>query len=223
MDLSFDVGGGIVQQAGDVFERDWAFASNVSAHVLYPRQAPSLAEVSHGAQLVASGPDQAEDTLLALLITAAYRAQDRILVATPYFFPYPSLLMALCLAAQRGVRVELLIPRRSNHWLSDLARHRAPRSLAAVGADVRLTAAMLHAKLVVVDQTLALAGSANVDTRSLFLNYELMVAFHDLPDVQQFLEWFGAQRPRSEPHLPARPGVVRDIAEGLLMWVAFQI
>ncbi len=51
--------------------------------------------------------------------------------------------------------------------------------LAQAGARIWLAPQMLHAKLALVDDHLALAGSANFDGRSLFLNYELMVAFHD--------------------------------------------
>jgi cardiolipin synthase len=164
-----------------------------------------------------------DDTLYALLVTAAYRARRRIALVTPYFVPEMALLMALCLAARRGVQVELLLPARSNHRMSDLARGRALRSLAQAGGRVWLAPGMQHAKLVVVDDTLALAGSANLDSRSLFLNYELMFAFHRTADVQRFGGWFDRERTAARPYVAERPGLARDLAEGMLLWVGFQL
>jgi len=224
-DLSFDLGGLLVQQASDLFNKDWAFAKGLPA----PKQEAALpscntlAYQGHCAQLVASGPDQADDTLLALLVTAAYRAHHRILLASPYFVPDPSLLMALCLAARRGVEVDLLLPARSNHRLSDLVRGRALRSLTDAGARIWLAPTMMHGKLAIFDATLALAGSANLDNRSLQLNYELMLAFHNARDVQRFAEWFEAERQASKRHVAKQVGMTRDLFEGLLLWLGFQL
>jgi cardiolipin synthase len=178
---------------------------------------------SDGAQLVASGPDQADDTIYALLITAAYRARRRIALVTPYFVPDSALLMALRLAAMRGVSVDLLLPRRSNHRVSDLARGRALRTLAEAGVRIWLAPDMLHAKLALVDDSLALAGSANLDSRSLFLNYELLVAFHKASDVMRFGAWFDNERASASAYVPTQPGLIRDVADGLLLWLAFQL
>ena len=81
---------------------------------------------------------------------------------------------------------------------------------------------MLHAKAVVVDDQLALAGSANLDLRSLFLNYELMVAFYEPADVARFADWIERERARAA-RLPTEPGLLRDLSEGLLLWLAFQL
>lgn len=172
---------------------------------------------------MASGPDQADDTLQALLMSAAYRASDRLWMVTPYFVPDTALLSALCLAARRGVEVDLLLPARSNHRLSDLARERALRALVQAGARVWLAPQMLHAKLVVVDEVVALAGSANLDSRSLFLNYELMVAFHRAGDVRRFAGWAQQELQQASPYRAQAPGLLRDILEGMLLWTGFEL
>ena len=227
-DLSFDLRGPLVRQASALFERDWAFANGLplalpSPVPPAPPAAPEMPSPEHGAQLVASGPDQADDTVYSLLVTAAYRARQRMALATPYFVPDSALLMALCLAARRGVVVDLLLPARSNHRLSDLARSRALRSLAAAGGRIWLAPGMQHAKLAVIDDTLALAGSANLDSRSLFLNYELMMAFHQAGDVRRFAAWFDQERQTARPYQATPPGLMRDLAEGMLLWAAFQL
>jgi len=221
-DLSFDLRGDVVLQAAALFEHDWAFANGGRAEAV-PGGAPVEPPPGHGAQLIASGPDQFDDTVHALLVTAAYRARSRIALITPYFVPDTALLMALCMAARRGVVVDLLLPARSNHRLSDLARRRALCTLAAAGGRIWLAPQMLHAKLVVVDDVLALAGSANLDSRSLFLNYELMMAFHEPEVVEQFAQWFETERAAAQRSLPKRPGLVGDMADGLVLWLGFQL
>ena len=241
-DLSFDLRGALVAQAHELFEHDWAFANGRRVE---PAPAPALATsatatdapdravavsdaaAAHnapaGAQVVASGPDQIDDTVYALLLTAAYRARQRIAIITPYFVPDAALLMALGMAARRGVVVDLLVPARSNHALSDMARRRALRTLADAGGRVWLAPGMLHAKLVVVDDVLALAGSVNIDSRSLFLNYEMMFAFHDADVVERFAQWFEAERALAQRSVPKQPGLVGDVADGLVLWLGFQL
>ena len=82
---------------------------------------------------------------------------------------------------------------------------------------------MLHAKLAVIDEQLALAGSANLDSRSLFLNYEMMVAFHEAQDVLRFGAWFDRERASAQAYVAKKPGLLRDLGEGMLLWVGFQL
>ena len=224
-DLSFDLAGPLVLQAAALFERDWAFASTERAPEEMPYEADpdDAGQTARGAQLVASGPDQVDDTVYALLLSAAYQARRHIALVTPYFVPDAALVMALSLAARRGVTVELLMPARSNHALSDVARGRAVRALAQAGVQIWLAPQMLHAKLAVIDDTLALAGSANLDSRSLFLNYELMMAFHEHDDVRRFGDWFRREKQSATPYALQKPGLLRDMAEGLVLWVGFQL
>ena len=222
-DLTFDVGGALVEQAASLFARDWAYGHGdrpAPARLVAPWVDPSARGC---AQLVASGPDEVDDTIQTVLVTGAYQAEYRIVLATPYFVPDTALLAALCMAARRGVTVDLLLPARSNHAMSDVARRRALRALAGAGGRVWLAPQMLHAKLAIFDDVLAMSGSANLDSRSLFLNYELMVAFHDASDIARFVDWFERERPRATRYVVREPGLVADIAEGLVLWTGFQL
>lgn len=223
VDLSFDLHGALALQAQQQFEQDWEFATG-GAHI-----EPSP-PISRGfppgtaiGQLIASGPDQMDDTLYTLLVSGFFISRKRIMAVTPYFVPDPTLLMSLTLAARRGVTVDLLMPKKSNHRLADLARHRALRELTSAGARVWFLPHMIHAKAVVIDDELALAGSANLDERSLFLNYELMVSFYESTDVQRFAQWLECQRNAAVPYRAQAPGFWGEIAEGLLLWLAFQL
>jgi cardiolipin synthase A/B len=233
-DLSFDLQGPLILQAIALFEQDWHFARHLklmgTSAKMHPeihsgRQSPqqSPRQSQPVAQLVPSGPDRVDDTLHALLLTAAYQARDHIAIITPYFVPDAALLMALCMAARRGVQVELLMPIHSNHRLSDFARNRSIRALFLAGGRIWFCQAMQHAKLIVVDEVLALSGSANMDNRSLFLNYELMIAFHSRPDILLFQSWFDTEKRTAKLFSPQQPTLVRDLAEGMILWLGFQL
>ena len=220
LDLTFDLKGDLAARALDCFEKDWAFATNAEVG----RSARSHEDAGDAdGQLFPTGPDQTDDTVYSLLLTAFFRARRRIVAVTPYFVPDSTLLMALTLAARRNVQVDLLVPAKSNHRMADLVRHRALRDLAQAGANIRLVPRMIHAKAVVVDDSLALAGSANLDARSLFLNFELMVAFYDPADVRHFAEWIERQATGASRYVARAPGLLRDVSEGLVLWLAFQL
>lgn len=244
LDLSFAAEGALAAQAQALFDGDWRIARGARQALRlgyaerFARQqaqeqpsdaadyaaAPSTdATFSSLAQWVPSGPDFHEDVLHALLVSAAFHAEERLLLATPYYVPDEAVQEALVLAAKRGLQITLLLPRRSNHRLADWARGRAVRELVEAGVDVRLLPAMLHAKAVVVDDVLALCGSANLDSRSLFINYEAMAAFYGRAEIDWLADWINAHAAQAEPASAKPPSWLRDIGEGIVATLAFQL
>ena len=248
IDLSFDLEGPPAGAAAMQFDRDWP-ATRRSVALAEPAAAPPVAEAiakppaqpppplaqpladtgaasndfAADAQFLPSGPDQAEDTAQALLVDAFYRAQDRVLAVTPYFVPDDSLRTAMRLAVRRGVQITLVLPERSNHPLADFARARPLRELASAGADVRLVPAMVHAKAVVIDDSLALCGSINLDLRSLLLNHESAVLFYGPVEIDWLARWIDQLVQRGVPYAPSPPSLIRDLAEGMILTVAYQL
>ncbi len=146
-----------------------------------------------------------------------------MLAITPYFVPGDGLRDALRLAARRGVQVTIAIPARSNHRLADFVRARAMRDLARAGVIFRMLPFMAHAKAVVVDEDLALCGSINLDMRSLLLNHEAAVVFYG-PARDRLARAMDRDHRLGRRNLPRAPaGLVRDVAEGLLLTIAFQL
>ncbi len=224
VDLSFVARGALALQAQVLLEGDWQAAhGRMGAGGLPERPGADACPGGAPAQLVPSGPDRADDTLYALLVAAAFRAERRIVAVTPYFVPEDALLAAWCVACRRGVRIDLVVPKRSNHRMADLARGRALRALCAAGGNVHLHPAMIHAKLVIVDDEIALCGSANLDSRSLLLNFELMTAFYGRSEIGWLGQWAERQRRCSTRYEPQPPSWGRDVLEGIVRAVGFQI
>lgn len=226
-DLTFCVRGPLAGQSLSLFEHDWRVAAGQVPRLPLPlaanlavRSGPAS---SATAQLISSGPDHVDDTVYSLLLSGAFHARRRILAVTPYFVPDDGLLSAWCLACRRGVEVTLLVPQRSNHPLADMARERSLRQLRQAGATVLLDPRMTHAKAVVIDDRLALGGTVNLDARSLFLNFELMFAFYDREQIEELAAWIDARCRRAGSHDAVAPGWWRDVAEGIVRAVGYQL
>ena len=206
-----------------VFASDWRYATGSwPGEEGGPAPDPNaIAEAveEHGdatAQVVASGPDVPGEPLYESLLALIFGARERIWIITPYFVPDEMLLRALSLAARRGVDVRLLVPIRSNHVTADLARAGYLRDLHNAGGRVLLyTSEMLHAKAVLFDDRLAVIGSANMDIRSLFLNYELSIFVRSPDEVARVAAWARGLMAHTRRELP-RPSWLLEIAENVV-------
>lgn len=223
VDLSFVLQGALANVVAAQFESDWRAARGRHRQARLPPVPPLGSGDRVWAQWLPSGPDHADDTLHALYLASAFHARRSITLVSPYFVPDDGLLEAWCLACRRGVRLRILIPARSNHRLADWARERALRALSQAGAEIHCAPVMVHAKLVIVDGGMALCGSANLDGRSLFLNYEAMTAFYGEAEVHWLAQWFDAQVAGSTSYVCKSPGWWRDLGEGIVRAIAFQL
>jgi cardiolipin synthase len=228
-DLSFNLQGPVAAAAAAQFEADWVAAGGrpaagtAAADTAAADVATLPLSAAGRAQFLPSGPDQAEDTVHALLIDACFHVRERLLAVTPYFVPDASLETAMRLAAHRGVKIDLVLPAVSNHRLADFARNRALRALNAAGVSIHLLPYMMHGKAVVFDESLAISGSVNLDSRSLLLNYECAVVFYGTREIDWLANWIQALIPEAQPFDLRTPGLWRDIGEGLLLTVAYQL
>jgi cardiolipin synthase len=181
LDTHFLLEGPIVEQLTDAFADDWLFTTGEK--LLTENWFPPLEKAgSVTARVVTSGPDEDIEQIEFVALHAISCAHKSIRVATPYYLPPDPLTMSLGLAALRGVKVDIMLPDHSNHAILDWARRIPLRTLIEAGCSVWLAPAPFdHSKLMVVDDIWTLIGSANWDTRSFRLNFELNVELHD-PD-----------------------------------------
>jgi cardiolipin synthase len=218
-DLSLRIAGPAVADIADLFASDWHFAAKESLTPARHAELPRRQAPDGEAQLVASGPDSASDLIYDALLSAMFEAQERLYVATPYFVPDEALARALVLACRRGVDVRVLVPRRSNHLFADLAGASYLRQVHDAGGQVLcFTPGMMHAKAVIVDERIAVVGSANMDMRSLFLDYEIAMFFYSPSEIARVVAWFQSLEPSCVALAPA--GRTRALFEDLGRLVA---
>jgi cardiolipin synthase len=175
-DLHFRLRGPVVTQLAESFSADWLFASREPLAI-----PPYAAGRGHSVcRVITEGPDEDLDKLLFVMLGAISVAQHQILLMTPYFIPPPELTAALQAAALRGVEVCLVLPEHSNLPYVDWATRRWLPPLLAQGVQIYLQPPPFsHTKLIVIDARYAQIGSANLDPRSLRLNFEIAVEIYD--------------------------------------------
>lgn len=162
-----------------VFAEDWVFATGevLTGEQYFPCcEHPGRSKV----QIVPTGPDHDAGVLDQVTFAAVAQAREVIRIATPYFVPHSALLMALTYAARRGVRVQLVLPTKSDSMLVLWAGRSFYAELLSAGVEVyEFDAGMLHSKIVTVDDRWCMVGSANMDVRSFRLNFELTALIYD--------------------------------------------
>ncbi|HYC29898.1 MAG TPA: phospholipase D-like domain-containing protein, partial [Chitinophagaceae bacterium] len=149
---------------------------------------------SHGNKLVqiaASGPDSDSPTILYSLLQAINLAEKEILLTTPYFIPGESVLDALITAALGGVAVKLLVPGVSDSVLVNSAARSYYDELLRAGVEIYLyKKGFVHAKTMVADRKLAIVGTANMDSRSFDLNFEVNAIIYDNELAEELAQVF---------------------------------
>jgi cardiolipin synthase len=130
-------------------------------------------------QVAESGPDQETNTIREIYYMAIIAARRRLWIASPYLIPDAGLLDALRVARYRGVDLRLLTLRRPDHYISYYAGRYYEAELLGLGVKIyQYDKGMMHSKLMLVDDCWGMVGSANLDNRSLHLNFEVGCVLH---------------------------------------------
>jgi len=218
-DFSFVLDGPAAEHYGEIFRYDWAFASREKlTSPDQPQNAPRHGDAIM--QVVPSGPDVSDDELFAGILSFIFSARHRLWIVSPYFLPNEMLAEALQIALQRGVDVRVVVPERSDQVLVDLARGQFLRDLCALKCKVLLyTPGMVHAKAMLVDDIAAAVGSANFDSRSMFLNFEVSSIIHSPTDVRAVEAWIEKLMTQTRA-MDTKVGTRRDTIEGIARLVA---
>lgn len=122
-----------------------------------------------------TGPADTWETCTLFFLNCINNAQSRIWIASPYFVPDVQVVNALQLAALRGVDVRIIIPEKSDSQLVRLAAYSYLLQANQAGIGIyRYQPGFMHQKVVLVDTHYAAVGTANLDNRSMRLNFEIM-------------------------------------------------
>lgn len=214
-DMHFRIIGPGVYALEDMFFDDWYFATGEEPdweHAEYP------VEPAGGAvcRAIRSGPNEAFEVLTWILVGALSVARERVQIMTPYFIPNRELLSALTAAALRGVRVDILLPERSNLPFVAWATEAMLEEVLQHGIRVHYQPLPFnHSKLFLVDEFYVVIGSANLDPRSLRLNFEFNLEIYDASLALQLSRHFDAVLARSRP-------VTAEALRQLPFWIRFR-
>lgn len=163
------------------FIKDWRMVSGqtLSAPVVPALFPEHNCKGTEQVQVIESGPDENRHPIQEACFNAIAMASSRVYITTPYFIPDVALMTAIKTAARSGVDVRVLIPGRADYKIVLFASLSHLEELMEAGVTFyRYQKGFVHAKVVIVDHLLAAVGSANLDIRSFYSNFELTAAMY---------------------------------------------
>ena len=187
VDLHSRLKGPVVRQIEEVFIDDWQFITGIDTP---PKPVEPAPEGSALCRVITEGPNEDMDKLLMILMAAVSAARKSVMIMTPYFIPPRGLLSVLQAAALRGLRVAIILPEKNDshvvHWATrNLLWELLERRVAVYYQPPPFA----HTKLVIIDEYYVHIGSANIDPRSLRLNFELAVEIFDTPLATSLMKY----------------------------------
>ncbi|HMM38740.1 MAG TPA: phospholipase D-like domain-containing protein [Desulfovibrio sp.] len=184
-DTHFLLRGPVVAEMEEIFLWDWGFATG--ADTTPPEHEDILPAGSTVCRCVLDGPNDPGNRLVEVYCAAIASARRHIRIMTPYFLPPREIVAALQLAVKRGVEVAIILPERNDtavvHWA---ARHILPHILNLGVRVAYQPPPFAHTKHMIIDESYAVVGSANLDPRSLRLNFEMVLELF-APELAQKL------------------------------------
>ncbi len=178
IDIMVRIEGPIVSQHDILFASDWVVETGEDLSKELQHQIPAsdgnVSMVAFG-----TGPLSHRGAMSQVFASVLYAAQEEVIITTPYFVPDPPLFAALLGCARRGVKTSLVLPRRNDSRVVGAVSKALYPQLVDAGVHLfEYRRGLLHSKTLVVDQSLCLIGSANMDRRSLELNFENNLLFY---------------------------------------------
>ncbi len=185
-DLEIELEGIVVKQALSSFAKSYEACGGKNPKILAYRRKRKIKEV--GTWFIEHSPFAGLYHLRKIYEESVGGAQHRIVFVTPYFIPHRWLRKLIEKALSRDVRVEILMPEKSDHLLIDIASYWYAKKLASIGVHFYLLKEMNHAKALLVDDRAGLIGSQNIDALSFDFNSEASIYFDDVSMVQNLKE-----------------------------------
>ena len=162
-----------------LFVEDWYLDTDESLIELLMTPVP-VRPNGVAAQAFGTGPNFQNMAATQGLQSFIHEAKVQLVITTPYFVPDNATVVNLATAARRGVDVHLVVPRRNDSFLVGLASRSSYGALLESGVQIHeFEGGLLHAKTITLDSDISLVSSANLDRRSLFLNFEAGLYVYD--------------------------------------------
>lgn len=197
VDMHFRLEGPVVRQLADAFWDDWRFATGEP-----PEETPepdwSTAPGRKRCRVITDGPNEDLDRIALVMQGAIADARRSVWIMTPYFLPSREQVALLQAAALRGIEVNVILPAKNNLFYVHWATRNALLELLQWGVHIYYQPGpFVHTKLFLIDDDYCQIGTANVDPRSLRLNFELAVEIFDSSFARSMIEHMQVTRARS--------------------------
>lgn len=210
----------------EVFIRDWnASVVKPEDYLKYDPKffvLPNVEERGHvSLQVVADGPNREDQILKGGFIKMILGAKKRVWIQTPYLIPDDPMLDALLIAVRSGVEVRIMIPCMPDHPFIYRATQYYANYLHKKGVKIAIyTGGFLHAKVLMIDDTLSSFGTMNQDIRSYALNFEVNTFVYNteiteqlagsfVKDLEQSIELTTAMIDQQSLFLKIKQGIAR--------------
>lgn len=187
-DMHIRIEGPAVEQLQQAFLHVWnkETKQKVNGQEFFPFSKDSLDRLPAGAgnqvAIVQRVPHENPDIIRKAYIAAIDAAEHKIQIINPYFTPTSSIRRAIKRAARRGVRVEIMIPGKSDIPFTPDAGFYIANRLRKAGAHIYVfNGGFHHSKIMIVDDRFCTIGSTNLNSRSLRYDYEINAFIFDLP------------------------------------------
>ncbi len=197
-DTHIMIEGDAVNSLQNIFLIDWYFVSQteLSDSKYFP---PSKPVSNKALQIVPSGPDSDWPAIMMGIFQTIVTAKDYVYIATPYFTPSESVLFAMKTAALSGVDVRIILPGKSDAFITLLCTRSYIREMLEAGIQVYFyQKGFLHCKTLVSDNRISIVGSANMDFRSFEQNFEATAFVYDNPTAEEMKRIFLKDQADSE-------------------------
>jgi len=189
-DTHLRVVGEVVAAMQYMFAIDWNFTTR-SLLTEGAMHYDSQPQQDYCMQMVASGPTNRWNNISFVFFKAIALAKKSVYIQTPYFLPSEALLHALQTAALAGVDVRVMLPQKCDSRMLQLATASYIKQCLLAGVKIYFyRAAMLHAKVVIVDDEFVTTGSTNFDFRSFEHNFECNVLVYSRTFNQEMTDTF---------------------------------
>ena len=193
-DAHVEINGCAVASLHKSFLKDYFYATNQDLSTNKKYTTPFSANGNSKLQIVSGGPDYEQSVVMQQYLSLINNAEKSVCVLNPYFIPTFSILEAFKMSALSGVKIQLLLPKKTDSKIATYSMYSYFEELLKAGVEIYLREDFSHSKVIFTDDEITSIGSTNFDCRSFEHNYELNALIFDEKVTSELRTEFNERR-----------------------------
>lgn len=191
-DTHLKVEGEAIITLQEIFLLDWAYVSEERLIDEKYFNVELIKDQLGGTQIISSGPDSSLQGIMSdIYYELLASAKKSIYIATPYFVPNKAIRTVLSMAAKKGIDIKIIVPEKNDGYLTQYATRSFFAEMLENDIEVYMyTKGFLHEKVIIIDEKFASVGTANVDLRSLHLNFEVNALLYETESIKDLVKYY---------------------------------